>query len=123
MAAALGATDRLSPLVAAGRAVAIDQDQPIAITRTKTLDSTPNARSVRDESPARWYHRGGRGGTRIAQSDILRHSSRHLSRRSLFTGSVHRMDWFRELYHLLSDLPTLIKWGGYVGLTTIVFTE
>jgi membrane-associated protein len=33
------------------------------------------------------------------------------------------MDWFRELYHLLSDLPTLIKWGGYVGLTTIVFTE
>ena len=33
------------------------------------------------------------------------------------------MDWFRDLYHLLSDLPTLIKWGGYVGLTTIVFTE
>ena len=33
------------------------------------------------------------------------------------------MDWFSELYHLLSDLPTLIKWGGYVGLTTIVFTE
>ncbi|MEX2325591.1 MAG: VTT domain-containing protein [Gemmatimonadaceae bacterium] len=33
------------------------------------------------------------------------------------------MDWFRELYHLLSDLPTLIKWGGYVGLTAIVFTE
>ncbi|MGI8618596.1 MAG: DedA family protein [Gemmatimonadaceae bacterium] len=33
------------------------------------------------------------------------------------------MDWLRELYHLLSDLPTLIKWGGYVGLTTIVFTE
>ena len=33
------------------------------------------------------------------------------------------MDWFRELYHLLSDLPALIKWGGYVGLTGIVFTE
>jgi membrane-associated protein len=33
------------------------------------------------------------------------------------------MDWFRELYHLLSDLPALIKWGGYVGLTAIVFTE
>lgn len=33
------------------------------------------------------------------------------------------MDWFRELYHLLSDLPSLIKWGGYVGLTAIVFTE
>jgi len=33
------------------------------------------------------------------------------------------MDWFRDLFHLLSDLPMLIKWGGYVGLTTIVFTE
>ncbi|HUR91657.1 MAG TPA: VTT domain-containing protein [Gemmatimonadaceae bacterium] len=33
------------------------------------------------------------------------------------------MDWIRDLYHLLSDLPTLIKWGGYVGLTAIVFTE
>lgn len=33
------------------------------------------------------------------------------------------MEWFSELYHLLSDLPSLIKWGGYVGLTAIVFTE
>lgn len=33
------------------------------------------------------------------------------------------MDWFRDLFHLLSDLPMLIKWGGYVGLTAIVFTE
>src|SRR5687768_15655816 len=33
------------------------------------------------------------------------------------------MDWFSDLYHLLSDLPSLIKWGGYVGLTAIVFTE
>lgn len=33
------------------------------------------------------------------------------------------MDWLSDLYHLLSDLPTLIKWGGYVGLTIIVFTE
>jgi len=33
------------------------------------------------------------------------------------------MDWFTDLFHLLSDLPALIKWGGYVGLTAIVFTE
>ena len=33
------------------------------------------------------------------------------------------MDWIRDLYHLLTDLPVLIKWGGYVPLTAIVFTE
>ena len=33
------------------------------------------------------------------------------------------MEWFTDLFHLLSDLPALIKWGGYVGLTAIVFTE
>lgn len=33
------------------------------------------------------------------------------------------MDWLTDLYHFLSDLPALIKWGGYVGLTAIVFTE
>jgi membrane-associated protein len=33
------------------------------------------------------------------------------------------MDWLSDLYHFLSDLPALIKWGGYVGLTAIVFTE
>lgn len=33
------------------------------------------------------------------------------------------MEWISDLYHLLSDLPRLIKWGGYVGLTIIVFTE
>ncbi|MGI9140281.1 MAG: DedA family protein [Gemmatimonadaceae bacterium] len=33
------------------------------------------------------------------------------------------MDWISDLYHLLSDLPSLIKWGGYVGLTIIIFTE
>src|SRR5512145_3059851 len=33
------------------------------------------------------------------------------------------MDWFTDLYHLLSDLPSLIQWAGYVGLTAIIFTE
>lgn len=28
-----------------------------------------------------------------------------------------------NLFHQLSDLPALIKWGGYVGVTTIIFTE
>lgn len=125
IADAAGATAVLSPpqFADVGRAVAMDHDQPIAMSSTNTLDSTLNARSLRVESPARWYQRDGRGGTRIAQSDILRRFAQDPSRLSLFSGSVHRMDWFRELYHLLSDLPTLIKWGGYVGLTTIVFTE
>jgi membrane-associated protein len=124
IADAAGATNVLSPPFAAvGRAVAMDHDQPIAMSRTNTLDSTLNARSLRVESPARWYQRDGRGGTRIAQSDILRGFVQEPGRVSLTSGTTHRMDWFRELYHLLSDLPTLIKWGGYVGLTTIVFTE
>src|SRR5688500_20018287 len=53
MAPADGATAVLSPLTGPGRAVAIDQDHPIAITRTKRLENTLNARSVPEESPAR----------------------------------------------------------------------
>jgi membrane-associated protein len=33
------------------------------------------------------------------------------------------MDQLRELFANLSDLPALIKWAGYIGLTTIVFAE
>jgi len=33
------------------------------------------------------------------------------------------MDQLRELFANLSDLPALIKWAGYVGLTAIVFAE
>src|SRR5687767_10132890 len=28
-----------------------------------------------------------------------------------------------NLFHQLSDLPALIKWGGYIGVTAIIFTE
>ena len=33
------------------------------------------------------------------------------------------MDWLSELFRNLSDIPTLIKWAGYVGLTAIIFAE
>ena len=33
------------------------------------------------------------------------------------------MEQLRELFANLSDLPALIKWAGYVGLTIIVFAE
>jgi len=33
------------------------------------------------------------------------------------------MDTLVGLFHQLSDLPALIKWAGYVGVTGIIFTE
>ena len=33
------------------------------------------------------------------------------------------MDQLRELFSNLSDLPALIKWAGYFGMTAIVFSE
>ena len=33
------------------------------------------------------------------------------------------MDQLRELFSYLHDLPALIKWAGYFGLTAIVFAE
>ena len=33
------------------------------------------------------------------------------------------MDTLLDLFHQLSDLPALIKWGGYVGVTAIIFVE
>jgi membrane-associated protein len=40
-----------------------------------------------------------------------------------FTLAVEFMDTLIELFRQLSDLPALIKWGGYVGVTGIIFTE
>ena len=33
------------------------------------------------------------------------------------------MDQLAELLHRLRDLPALIQWAGYVGITAIIFTE
>ena len=33
------------------------------------------------------------------------------------------MNDISELFHRLRDLPALIQWAGYVGLTAIIFTE
>src|SRR5689334_17494254 len=33
------------------------------------------------------------------------------------------MEILSELFHRLRDLPALIQWAGYVGLTAIIFTE
>jgi membrane-associated protein len=33
------------------------------------------------------------------------------------------MDELRELFANLRDLPALIKWAGYFGMTAIVFAE
>ena len=33
------------------------------------------------------------------------------------------MEWLHDFFSKLSDLPALIRWGGYVVLTIIVFTE
>lgn len=33
------------------------------------------------------------------------------------------MEWLTELFRNLTDIPALIKWAGYVGLTAIIFAE
>ena len=33
------------------------------------------------------------------------------------------MDILSDLFHRLRDLPALVQWAGYVGLTAIIFTE
>ena len=33
------------------------------------------------------------------------------------------MDFLTEFYHRLRDLPALVQWAGYVGLTLIIFAE
>ena len=33
------------------------------------------------------------------------------------------MEWLSELFRNLTDIPGLIKWAGYVGLTAIIFAE
>lgn len=33
------------------------------------------------------------------------------------------MQFFTDFFHRLRDLPALVQWAGYVGLTLIVFTE
>ncbi len=33
------------------------------------------------------------------------------------------MDFLTEFYHKLRDLPALVQWAGYVGLTIIIFAE
>ncbi len=33
------------------------------------------------------------------------------------------MEWLSELFRNLTDIPSLIKWAGYVGLTAIIFAE
>ncbi len=33
------------------------------------------------------------------------------------------MDFLTEFYHRLRDLPALVQWAGYVGLTIIIFAE
>src|SRR5438445_2999951 len=40
-----------------------------------------------------------------------------------FRGRHSRMDQLLEFFHRLQDVKALIAWGGYVGLTTIVFAE
>lgn len=33
------------------------------------------------------------------------------------------MDFLTDFFHKLRDLPALVQWAGYVGLTTIIFVE
>jgi membrane-associated protein len=33
------------------------------------------------------------------------------------------MDFLSDLFHRLRDLPALVQWAGYFGLTTIIFVE
>ena len=33
------------------------------------------------------------------------------------------MDTILDLFHRLTDVKTLVQWGGYVGLTAIIFSE
>ncbi len=33
------------------------------------------------------------------------------------------MEWLQDFFGMLSDLPALVRWGGYLALTLIVFAE
>lgn len=33
------------------------------------------------------------------------------------------MEWLQDFFAMLSDLPALVRWGGYLALTLIVFAE
>jgi membrane-associated protein len=39
------------------------------------------------------------------------------------TRSRNCMDTLIDLWHRLTDVEAIVRWGGYVGLTTIVFVE
>jgi len=35
----------------------------------------------------------------------------------------HRMDWFKQLFHRITDVETLVRVGGLTAMTFIVFAE
>ncbi len=54
---------------------------------------------------------------------MLRGPPKFRVRRIVPTPSTLVMDLIAELLHRLRDLPALVQWAGYVGITAIIFTE
>jgi membrane-associated protein len=101
----------------------MDQIHPAAMSAMKTQEPTLNARCPRGERCQ--CFRGG-GGSRASSSSMVDPESSKVELASLLSAippHICFMDQLRELFANLQDLPALIKWAGYFGLTAIVFAE
>jgi membrane-associated protein len=60
---------------------------------------------------------------RAAHRRRLTGAARSVSLHDSSNPSLARMQQLIDFLHRLRDLPALIQWAGYVGLTAIIFTE
>src|SRR3954464_1864763 len=60
--------------------------------------------------------------TNVAPATFSQLMPVRFERRSLIP-THHRMDSLVELFNKLRDVRGLVAWGGYVGLTAIIFAE
>src|SRR5665647_520042 len=89
-------------------------------------DPILNRRSPRAPIPLRRQRLRDGSGTFVAQSDAVDRRCSKVELELLLScipPHVGFMDQLHELIANLRDLPALIKWAGYFGLTSIVFAE
>src|SRR5688500_9420783 len=107
------------------RAVAMDQVQPNAMSAMTRDETTWKRRSALRDMPFRCHLLSASGKLSAQCSTVDHRCSKVELALLLLSISPHYkfMDQLRELFANLQDLPALIKWAGYVGLTAIVFAE
>src|SRR5688572_14973369 len=107
-------------------AVAIDHVHPSAMSPITSEDRMLKRRSPFFDIPFRCHRLSAGSGKLSAQCSTVDHRCSKVELDLLPSGispHVNSMDQLRELFANLSDLPALIKWAGYFGLTAIVFAE